>query len=79
MHPKRKKKIDGYMEARSDHKASFDALRGFLEVSDVLLNLIIKVLMNLSPSKHLTWFDRFDSQIVLLSSGPGPGPAMICS
>ena len=50
------------MEARPDHKASFDASRGFLEVNDVLPNLAIKALMDLYPSKYAIARDQGDKR-----------------
>lgn len=58
----RAEKIDGYMEARPDHKASYDALRGFLDVSDVLLHRTIKALMVLYPGKYGITKDKEDKR-----------------
>lgn len=56
----RAKKIDRYMEGRPDHKASYEALKGFLVINDVLLNFSIASLKNDYPDKYITIKDRKD-------------------
>jgi hypothetical protein len=56
----RAKKIDKYMEGRPDHKASYEALKGFLVINDVLLNFSIASLKNDYPDKYITIKDKKD-------------------
>ena len=58
----RAKRINNYMLSRSDHKASFEALRGFLEVNAVLLNLAIAALMKDAPGQYAIVKDRSDKR-----------------
>jgi hypothetical protein len=58
----RAKRINNYMLSRSDHKASFEALRGFLEVNAVLLNLAIATLMKDAPGQYAIVKDRSDKR-----------------
>jgi len=56
----RAKKIDKYMEDRPDHKASYEALKGFLGVNDMLLNFAIAALKKECPDKYVTVKDKLD-------------------
>jgi hypothetical protein len=48
----RVEKIEKYLEARSDHKANFETLKGHLGVDNIRLNEAIKTLMNSSPGRY---------------------------
>jgi uncharacterized protein YoxC len=56
----RAKKIDKYMEGRPDHKASYEALKGFLTINDVLLNFSIAALKTEFPDKYVVARDKAD-------------------
>jgi len=56
----RAKKIDRYMEDRPDHKASYEALKGFLEINDVLLNYSVAALKIEFPDKYIVTRDKAD-------------------
>lgn len=58
----RAEKINHYMENRPDHKASFESLRGFLQVNDVLLNAAIDILMKSYPGKFMKTKDGHDKR-----------------
>lgn len=58
----RAERINHYMENRPDHKASFEALRGFLQVNDVLLNAAIDLLMKSYPGKFMKVHDAHDKR-----------------
>ena len=46
-------RIDKYMATRPDHKASYEALKGFLGIDSALLNLAIAALMKANPGKYM--------------------------
>lgn len=48
----RAEKIERYMAARPDHKATFETLRGHLGIDKDLLNDAIKTLMASSPGRY---------------------------
>lgn len=48
----RSEKIEKYLESRPDHKATFETLKGMLQINNVLLNQAIKTLMNDSPGRY---------------------------
>jgi ElaB/YqjD/DUF883 family membrane-anchored ribosome-binding protein len=56
----RAKRIDKYMEGRPDHKASYEALKGFLLVNDVLLNFALAALKKECPDKYVMIKDKLD-------------------
>ena len=58
----RANRIDHYMDARPDHKASYEALKGFLEIDDVKLNLTIAALMKEHPGKYARQKDKNDGR-----------------
>lgn len=58
----RAKRLDTYMDARPDHKASYEALKGFLEVNDVLLNQTIAALMKDQLGKYARSKDEHDKR-----------------
>ncbi len=55
-------RIDHYMAARPDHKASYEALKGFLEIDDVKLNLAVAALMKGHPGKYARQKDKNDGR-----------------
>ena len=55
-------RIDKYMAARPDHKASYEALKGFLGVNDVLLNTAIAALKKEHPGRYCTVKDAADKR-----------------
>jgi hypothetical protein len=55
-------RLDHYMDARPDHKASYEALKGFLEIDDVKLNLSIAALMKEHPGKYARQKDKIDGR-----------------
>jgi regulator of replication initiation timing len=48
----RAEKIEKYLAARPDHKATFETLRGHLGIDKDLLNDAIKTLMSSSPGRY---------------------------
>ena len=48
----RAEKIERYLAARPDHRASFETLKGVLQINNVLLNQTIKILMDGSPGRY---------------------------
>lgn len=59
----RAKRIDRYMDGRLDHKASYEALKGFLKISDgASLSRAIKALGTESPGKYATHKDKTDKR-----------------
>jgi len=48
----RAEKIERYMAARPDHRATFETLKGHLGIDKVLLNQAIKALMASSPGRY---------------------------
>jgi len=48
----RAEKIERYLAARPDHKATFETLRGHLGIDKDLLNDAIKALMASSPGRY---------------------------
>ncbi len=48
----RAEKIEKYLSARPDHKATFETLKGHLRIDNVLLNQAIKTLMKVSPGRY---------------------------
>jgi len=48
----RAEKIERYLAARPDHKATFETLKGHLGIDKVLLNQAIKALMASSPGRY---------------------------
>ena len=56
----RAKKINEYMEKRPDHKASYEALKGFLLINDVLLNFALAALKKEYPDKYIMIKDKLD-------------------
>ena len=48
----RAEKIEKYLAARPDHKASYETLKGMLQINNVLLNQTIKILMDGSPGRY---------------------------
>jgi hypothetical protein len=55
-------RIDRYMDARPDHKASYETLKGFLNIDDVKLNLAITALMKDHPNKYIRQKDKADGR-----------------
>lgn len=55
-------KLEGYISAREDHKASFEQLKGFLQVKDNLLNLTIRALMQKYPGAYAITKDKNDKR-----------------
>ena len=49
----RAEKIEKYITSRPDHKATFESLKGMLQINNVLLNRAIKTLMNDSPGCYI--------------------------
>lgn len=66
----RAKKIDRYMEGRPDHKASYEALKGFLDINDVLLNYSISALKTEFPDKYIVIRDKADHRKKWLRAVP---------
>jgi hypothetical protein len=62
----RAEKIEKYLQARPDHKASFETLRGHLGIDKVLLSQAVKVLMATSPGKYTTIKARGNKRILVL-------------
>ena len=48
----RAEKIEKYLASRPDHRASFETLKGMLQINNVLLNQTIKILMDDSPGRY---------------------------
>lgn len=48
----RAEKIEKYIAARPDHKATFETLKGHLQIDNVLLNQAIKTLMDRAPGRY---------------------------
>jgi hypothetical protein len=48
----RAEKIERYLAARPDHKATFETLKGHLGIDKVLLNQAVKALMASSPGRY---------------------------
>jgi len=48
----RAEKIERYLAGRPDHRASFETLKGVLQINNVLLNQTIKILMDGSPGRY---------------------------
>ena len=48
----RAEKIERYLEARPDHRATHETLKGMLQVDNVLLSQAIKTLMERSPGRY---------------------------
>jgi len=48
----RSEKIEKYLAARPDHRATFETLKGFLGIDKDLLNSAIKTLMASSPGRY---------------------------
>jgi hypothetical protein len=48
----RAEKIEKYLASRPDHKATFETLKGMLQINNVLLNQAIKTLMDSSPGRY---------------------------
>ena len=48
----RAEKIEKYLASRPDHRASFETLKGMLQINNVLLNQTIKILMDGSPGRY---------------------------
>jgi len=48
----RAEKIEKYLASRPDHKATFETLKGMLQVDNVLLSQAIKTLMERSPGRY---------------------------
>jgi len=48
----RAEKIEKYLAARPDHKATFETLKGHLRIDNVLLNQAIKTLMDRAPGRY---------------------------
>jgi hypothetical protein len=48
----RAEKIDKYLASRPDHKASFETLKGHLNIDNVLLNQAVKTLIDSSPGRY---------------------------
>ena len=63
-------RIDHYMDARPDHKASYEALKGFLGINDVLLNAAIAALMRAQPGKYARQKDHADKRKRVLAVIP---------
>ena len=58
----RAEKIERYLVSRLDHKASYETLKGFLEIDDVKLNLAIAALMREHPGKYARQKDKVDGR-----------------
>ena len=58
------------MDARPDHKASYEALKGFLGINDVLLNSAIAALKKEHPGKYGTSKDSTDKRKRILAVIP---------
>ena len=63
-------RLDHYMDARPDHKASYEALKGFLGINDVLLNSAIAALKKEHPGKYGTIKDAADKRKRILAVIP---------
>lgn len=64
----RAKKIDRYMEGRPDHKASYEALKGFLKIGDnALLSRAIDALNREFPGKYVMRKDKDDKRKRILA------------
>ena len=48
----RAEKIEKYLASRPDHKATFETLKGMLQINNVLLHQTIKTLMDSSPGRY---------------------------
>ena len=48
----RAEKIEKYLAARPDHKATFETLKGHFRIDNVLLNQAIKTLMDRAPGRY---------------------------
>jgi predicted RNase H-like nuclease (RuvC/YqgF family) len=48
----RAEKIERYLAGRPNHQASFETLKGVLQINNVLLNQTIKILMDGSPGRY---------------------------
>ena len=58
----RAEKIERYLASRPDHKASYETLKGFLEIDDVKLNLGIAALMRGHPGEYARQNDKVDGR-----------------
>jgi hypothetical protein len=58
----RAEKIERYLASRPDHKASYETLKGFLEIDDVKLNLGIAALMREHPGEYARQNDKVDGR-----------------
>lgn len=47
-------RLEHYMRARPDHKASYESIKGFLEITDVQLNQVIKVFLETKEGYAVT-------------------------
>ncbi len=48
----RAEKIEKYLQGRPDHRATFETLKGCLQIDNVLLNQAIKTLMDRHPGQY---------------------------
>jgi len=48
----RAEKIERYLQSRPDHRATFETLKGMLQVDNVLLSQAIKTLIDCSPGRY---------------------------
>ncbi len=48
----RAEKIERYLAARPDHKATFETLKGYLQLDNVRLNEAIKTLLSTHPGRY---------------------------
>jgi hypothetical protein len=65
----RAEKIERYLAARPDHKATFETLKGHLGIDKVLLNQAVKALMASSPGRYgitLTPGDKRKRTLIML-------------
>lgn len=47
-------RLEHYMKARPDHKASYESIKGFLGVTDVQLNQVVKVFLETKEGYAVT-------------------------
>lgn len=65
----RVEKIKEYLQARPDHKATFETLRGHLGVNKVLLSQSVKALIASSPGRYTIIKARGNRRVLVMLSG----------
>lgn len=63
-------KIIRYLDNRPDHKASYEVLKGHLEINDVLLNQTIAILLREYPGEYCRADDSNDKRKKWLAKMP---------